>query len=76
MIINTDMVGKTIIKVEMTDDNNHPDYHIPKEIRLWISESEFITVVAGSKNHKEFVQISLTALKKDGRAIILEVHQT
>ena len=76
MIINSAMVGRTIIKVELTDDNNDPDYHIPKEMRLWLSESEFITIVAGFKNHKEFAQISLTSLKEGNRAVILELHQT
>ena len=76
MIINSDMVGRTIIKVELTEDNNNTDYHIPNEMRLWLSESEFITIVAGSRDLKEFAQISLISLEEDGRVTHLEVYKT
>lgn len=62
MIIETGMVGKTIVKVEIV----HP------EIRLWINEFEYIRIVGGSSSGIEFTEISLMAVQVDGDRVMLE----
>lgn len=69
MIIDTEMVGKTIVKVEVVND----DGIFTQEVRLWINEFEYIRIIGGStKNTDLFIELTLMGVEENGDRIMLE----
>ena len=63
MNIKTEMIGKTIVELEVIED----DRVFTQEIRLWINEFEYIKILGNRP-----IELCLMGVEENGDHVILE----